>query len=109
MWPVSYTHLDVYKRQLLLRYRNAVYCPYPEDIATFGLASSVSVAYTHLRRKRHIGNGKSRVRIAVFIYIEFFNHSYKQRRLFSFFWLPHLRRQIARPSCIRRGLFNRFR
>ena len=26
---------------LLLRYRNAVYCPYPEDIATFGLASSV--------------------------------------------------------------------
>ena len=21
---------------LLLRYRNAVYCPYPEDIATFG-------------------------------------------------------------------------
>ena len=25
---------------LLLRYRNAVYCPYPEDIATFGLASS---------------------------------------------------------------------
>ena len=40
----SYETITLYgvpSHALLLRYRNAVYCPYPEDIATFGLASSV--------------------------------------------------------------------
>ena len=51
--PVSYTHLDVYKRQELSRLGSgpAVYYQFSDLKVPVGFISAIPVSYTHLEQK----------------------------------------------------------